>query len=103
MIYSLTGIQNKELGLAKILKFILIVLSFGLGSVLYTCIPIVFYRPIKEVDPVSGVITYNSEYKGISSIPMEFNLFGDREIYEVIILTIAYSSRYPAFLILSLY
>jgi len=55
------------------------------------------------VDPESGVISFNSEYKGISSIPMEFNLYGDREIYEVIILTIAYSSRYPAFLILSLY
>ncbi|KAL4480126.1 hypothetical protein ABPG74_020642 [Tetrahymena malaccensis] len=89
---------------AKVIKFILIVMCYGLQCVQYTGVPVIFYRPKKIINPdPNGPPLFDNEFPNIYSIPMEYDLYGDNEIWEVYILTAGYIAKYIAYAILILY
>ncbi|KAL4462384.1 hypothetical protein ABPG72_009211 [Tetrahymena utriculariae] len=89
---------------AKVIKFVLIVICYGLQCVQYTGVPVIFYRPkrIQNIDP-NGPPLFDSDFPNIYSIPMEYDLYDDNQIWEVYILTAGYISKYIAFSLLVLY
>ncbi|EAR91955.1 transmembrane protein, putative (macronuclear) [Tetrahymena thermophila SB210] len=89
---------------AKVIKFVLIVICYGLQCVQYTGVPVIFYRPKKIINPdPNGPPLFDNEFPNIYSIPMEYDLYGDDEIWEVYMLTAGYIAKYIAYAILILY
>ncbi|KAL4480127.1 hypothetical protein ABPG74_020643 [Tetrahymena malaccensis] len=89
---------------AKVIKFVIIVICYGMQCVQHTGIPVIFYRPKKLINPdPNGQPLFDSDFPNIYSIPMEYDFYGDDEIWEVYILTAGYIAKYIAYAILILY
>ncbi|KAL4480125.1 hypothetical protein ABPG74_020641 [Tetrahymena malaccensis] len=92
----------KNLELATLIKYILLLAAYGMGGTQFTNVPILFYRPQKIIPDMSNPSEYyfSDEYPQITSIPMILDLYGDREFYEVIIMTSGYVGKFVAYILL---
>ncbi|KAL4462385.1 hypothetical protein ABPG72_009212 [Tetrahymena utriculariae] len=92
----------KNLELATLIKYILLLAAYGMGGTQFTNVPILFYRPQKIIPDMNNPSEYyfSDEYPQITSIPMILDLYNDREFYEVIIMTSGYVGKFVAYILL---